>query len=167
MRRKVFHQQQTPGLRADLDIRRRNLLEDFEAVQPAKTSVGGQCQVPMPSFSQPMVQGAGNISTTEQFSPLLPSPQTVMSWPASSVWPESRPTVGWGDTGSLHQPGLFNGSSSTFLTQPMLSPIPQSSFGWDVGVPSYQPQPQPQMNGSPAYCFHCLQFGRVYNISPA
>ena len=67
----------------------------------------------MPSFSQPMVQGAGNISTTEQFSSLLPSPQTVMSWSASSVWPEARRMVGWG--GNLQQPGLFNGSSSTFL----------------------------------------------------
>lgn len=166
--------QQTPGLSPDLDnISRRNLMADFEAIQtlprghPAlstATSAGG-CQVPMPGFSQPMVQGAGNISNTEQFSSLLSSPQTVMSWPASSVWPEARPMMGLG--GNLHQPGLFNGSYSGLLTPPSLSPAPQSSFGWSVGVPSYQPQPHPvQLNGSPAYCFHCLQFGKVYNISP-
>ena len=86
----------------------------------------------MPSFSQPMVQGAGNISTTEQFFSLLPSPQTVMSWPASLVLPEARHMVGWG--GNLQQPGLFNGNSSTFLTPPTLSPIPQSSFGWSVNL---------------------------------
>ena len=76
-----------------------------------------------------------------------------------SVWTEARPMVGWG--GNLQQNGLF--SSSTLLTSPTL---PQSSFGWSVL--SYQPQPQPVYpNASSAYCFHCLQFGRVYNISPA
>ena len=141
------------------------MLADFEAVQsslkgpPAlftQTSAGGGCQVPMPGFSQPMIQGAGNTCNTEQFSSLFSCPQTVMSWPM----------MGWG--GNLHQPALFNGSSSSLLTPPTLSPIPKSSFGWSVGVPSYQPQPQPvELNGSPAYCLHCLQFCKVYNISPA
>ena len=163
--------QQTPDL---ANISRRNLMADFEAVQtlprrpPAlstATSAGG-CQVPLQGFSQPLVQGAGIISTTEQFPSLFSSPQAVMSWPASSVWPEARPMMGLG--GNLHQPGLFNGSYSGLLTPPSLSSAHQSSFGWSVGVPSYQPQPHPvQLNGSPAYCFHCLQFGRVDNISPA
>ena len=61
--------QQTPGLSPDLaNISRRNLMADFEAVQtlprghPALSIAIGGCQVPMPGFSQPMVQGAGNIS---------------------------------------------------------------------------------------------------------
>ena len=158
MRSKVF--QQTPGLSPDLDnIRRINLIAEFEAVQslpkgpPAlstATSADSGCHVPMPGFSQPMVQGAGNTSNSEQFSSLFSSPQTVMSWPTLSVWPEARPMMGWG--GNLHQPGLFNWSFSNLLTPPTLSPTTQSSFGRSLGAPSYQPQPHPvQLNGRPAY----------------
>ena len=109
------------------------MLSDFEAVRtlpggpPAlstTTSAGG-CQVPMPGFSQPMGQGVGNISN-------------IVSWPASSIWPEARTMMGWG--GNLPQPGLFNGSFSNLVTPPLLSPTTQSSFGRSVGVPLYQPQ---------------------------
>ena len=63
-------------------------MADFEAVQslpkgpPAlstATSAGSGCHVPMPGYSQTMVQGAGNTSNSNQFSSLLSSPQNIMS----------------------------------------------------------------------------------------
>ena len=169
---RIMQEMQTPRLSSAKDGLPRRKLEFEKSAIPKEPEPkedinnhfgGAGAVVPMPGFSQPLGQGVGNNSTTEQFSSLLSSPQTIMSWPASSVWPEARPMMGL--SGNLNQPGLFNGSYSGYLTPPSLSPIPQSR--WSVGFPSYQPQPQPvQLNGSPAYCFHCLQFGKVYNISP-
>ena len=72
--------QQTQGLIPDLyNIRKRNLLAVFEAARtlprglltPSTATSADGCQVPMPDLSQPMGQGVGNTSGTEQFSSLF------------------------------------------------------------------------------------------------
>ena len=79
--------------------------------------------------------------------------------------------------------GLCYGSNSGFSNQPSL-PSSQQTVQWVWNIPLYHqsqppvslsppqpvtpPQPQPELvPGMPAYCFHCLQFGTVFNIIPA
>ena len=71
--------------------------------------------------------------------------------------------------------GLCYGSNSGFSNQPSL-PSSQQTVQWVWNIPftlfPHQPvtppQPQPELvPGKPAYCFHCLQLGTVFNIIPA
>ena len=103
---------------------------------------------------------------------------------------DARPAGGmWGGQSTQ---GVCSGSDSGLLNQPSLPSTTQSCVGWNMSEPvlvyhqplqyPLQPQypplsipqsppllPQPQPvppGGRPAYCFHCLQYGAVYSISP-
>ena len=81
-------------------------------------------------------------------------------------WPEARPVLET-DKFTHHSSHLYCGSTSGFSNQPSLSPSSQYSVVWPVSVPVMSPQP-PMVSpgGSPAYCFHCMQFGSVFTVSP-
>ena len=87
---------------------------------------------------------------------------------ASTGWSEIRPMIGstW-DSNNFQPSGLPTWSTSGSLNSTALSPSSQPSV-WNVIVPQYQilPHPVPQ-GGSPAYCFHCMQYGAVSTIIPA
>ena len=149
--------------------------------QPA--SVSNQYPSPAtPSPSVPMPglgQGIGITSGSQKFSSLFSSPQSYVGnigggcsspqyFPASTSgpagWSEARPVIGnrWEDM-TLLPSGLPFGSTSGYPNLLALSPSPQSSIGF---VSSYQTPPQPPSpSGSPAYCFHCMQYGAVYTIN--
>jgi hypothetical protein len=71
----------------------------------------------------------------------------------STVWPDARTFSG----GLCGSPELYVGSSSNLNQHHSLSPSYQPSVGL---CQSNSPI------GRPAYCFHCLQYGSVYTISP-
>ena len=70
----------------------------------------------------------------------------------TTVWPDAGPWLG----GLCGSPRLSVGSSSSLNQHQLLSPMYQPSVGL------YQ---QSSPIGSPAFCFHCLQYGSVYTIS--
>ena len=76
---------------------------------------------------------------------------------ASPGWPEARPLL----DGKSDSPQLINVSTSGFQNLPSLSPSLQ--FGVNNALPVFQQQHPPV---TPAYCFHCLQFGSVFTINP-
>ena len=105
----------------------------------------------------------------------------------SMQWSEARPL------GGHSSQGLCSGSDSGLVNQPSLPSNTQSCMGWNTSEPVlvyHQPQyplhpqypplsipqpppilplPQPQPvppGGRPAYCFHCLQYGAVYSVTP-
>ena len=75
-------------------------------------------------------------------------------------WPEARPVL---EIGKFTH--LYCGSTSGFTNQPSLSPSSQYSVVWPVSVPVMNQQ-QPMVPPSPAYCFHCMQYGSVFTVSP-
>ena len=132
---------------------------------PAPTPTDG-CQVPMPGCSPSFLQVTGTPSSYNQDLMLSSNPQynrDSTTWPVG--WSEARPMMGYRWDGMPLLPsGLPIGSTSGTYNFLALSPSPQSSIG---SVPLYQPQPQPPSpGGSPAYCFHCMQYGAVFTIRP-
>ena len=126
---------------------------------PADHVYPDRCQMPMPgtpsSFNQNLM-----LSSSPQYS----TESTI--WPVG--WSEARPMMGYGWDGMQLLPsGLPIGSTSGTYNFLALPPSPQSSIG---SMPPYQPQPQPPSSGplpgSPAFCFHCLQYGAVFTINP-
>ena len=71
----------------------------------------------------------------------------------STVWPDAHPWLG----DLCGSPGLSIGSSSGLNQQQSQFPMYQPSVGL------YQPN---SPIGRPAFCFHCLQYGSVFTISP-
>ena len=125
-----------------------------------------RCQVPMPGCSPSFLQVTGTPSSYNQDLMLSSNPQynrDSTTWPVG--WSEARPMMGYRWDGMPLLPsGLPIGSTSGTYNFLALSPSPQSSIG---SVPLYQPQPQPPSpGGSPAYCFHCMQYGAVFTIRP-
>ena len=108
---------------------------------------------------QPQVQYNG-ITSSRFNSPMLssmPSPGVGgCGW--TPEWPDARPTMGY----SSWSPGSSYGSTSGFTQSPTLSPIPTP--GWNDATIMFQPNQHPA--GTPAYCFHCLQYGSVFTVSP-
>ena len=79
-------------------------------------------------------------------------------------WSEARPEMGkmW-EGMTLLPSGLPIGSTSGYPHLLALSPTPQSRVGF---VQSFQTPPQPPSpSGTPAYCFHCMQYGAVFTIN--
>ena len=73
------------------------------------------------------------------------------------------------DTGTYpHLSQMFYGSTSGTMPHSSLSPSYQSSVSQNEGLSMYKPQLVPPASpcGTPAYCFHCLQFGSVFTINP-
>ena len=124
-------------------------------------------QVPMPGYSQSLGQVAGISSGSNHNFTLSssPSPQYILGSTSGPVgWSEARPVIGnrWEDM-TLLPSGLPFGSTSGYPNLLALSPSPQSSIGF---VSSYQTPPQPHSpSRSPAYCFHCMQYGAVFTIN--
>ena len=83
-------------------------------------------------------------------------------------WPDARP-VGAFDSNRSQSSHPYFGSSSGSPYHTSLS----SSSQYGVGLPNtmlFQSQPNPAAPappvGTPAYCFHCLQYGSVFTIYP-
>ena len=71
--------------------------------------------------------------------------------------------TGWPEAGPMTPPNhLYYGSTSGSINPQSLS----SCSPYSVGVSVFQPNPPVPPTGSPAYCFHCLQFGSVFTVSP-
>ena len=105
-----------------------------------------QSRLPMLcSFSPPL---AGGLSTG-----------SGGGW--STGWPEARPVMELNF--SMPQSSfMYCGGNSTSMNQSSLSPSSQYITGCQEGMP--QP-PHSPTGGSPAYCYHCLQYGAVYTIN--
>ena len=139
---------------------------------PLTSVIGDACHVPMPGYSHTLGQGTESTSGPDITSSLCSSPQ-FLGRPMSVGWSEARPVPGYGWdqpavwNGTLPQPsfGLSSRSTSGYLKLSSLSPSLQFSNGWNTEVPTQQQQPLPVSPGSPAYCFHCLQYGTVFTIN--
>ena len=119
------------------------------------------CQVPMQGYNQTCGQVSGTTSGVNQTFSLSPSPQSYIGITlVQDVWPEARPRMGYSGLDGVTPSGLQFGSTSGSLYLQALSPSPQSSI-----VQQHQPQPLlPSASRSPAYCFHSMQYGAVFNI---
>ena len=93
------------------------------------------------------------------FPVLMPGQQAL---PFSSLTPgqNSHPQLGFIHEQAVQQTGITSGfdNFSTLYSSPV-------TFVGDVNSPSSQVYPFPQV-GLPAYCFHCLQFGKVFTLNP-
>ena len=96
------------------------------------------------SISPPLVGGYQGLSQ---------SPSCVVGG-VSTGWQNAHPILG----GLSDSPGLNIGSSSGLSQHQSLSPMYQPSVGLY--------QPTSPVGRPPAFCFHCLQYGSVYTISP-
>ena len=160
---------------------RKSLVSDFEQIgceamsefiSPAATlpqAPSSVSAVPEPhGYYQPPAPACGDGTTSTAYSlpmlcsisqPLVGGYQGLSQSPGcgvggvSTVWPEVHPWL----VGLSGSPGLSIGSSSGLNQQQSLSPMYQPSVG------QYQPN---SPSGRPAFCFHCLQYGSVYTISP-
>ena len=98
---------------------------------------------------------------------LVSSPMTCATtptWTGGGQVGEGLGT-GWPEAGPMTPPNhLYYGSTSGPMNPQTLSSISPYSLGVSVFQPN---PPQVPTIGSPAYCFHCLQFGRVFTVSPA
>ena len=89
---------------------------------------------------------------------------TTPTWTGGGQVGEGLGT-GWPEAGPMTPPNhLYYGSTSGPMNPQTLSSISPYSLGVSVFQPN---PPQVPTIGSPAYCFHCLQFGRVFTVSPA
>ena len=154
---------------------RKSLVSDFEqiggevgseSISPADTLPPApvtESAVPEPQgYYQPSAPVCGDGTTSNTYSlpmlcsisqPSVEGYQGLIGGVSTVVWPDAHPWLG-----SLRgSPGLSIGSSSGLNQQQSLSPMYQPSVGL------YQPN---SPIGRPAFCFHCLQYGSVYTISP-
>jgi hypothetical protein len=182
---------QTLGLSSGLEhLRRRNLVDSFVQCEdskmheePFKQQETSVTVVPLPlgtpqaavhlpgmigQVNQPLdgVNGtSSNLSNFPMlcsFSPPWASGCCVgpgSGW--STGWPEARPMVGL-NCNMPQSSHLYCGGTSTFNNQQSLSPSSQYIMGCQEGMS--QPPHTPTGN-SPAYCYHCLQYGAVYTIN--
>ena len=164
--------------RARLDPIRRKLHDDFQHLGstepsshtvmagPAVPTVPAPAQIPAPST--PLLC-AVTIPPAWQ-SPGSPpmACATAPTW--SGGYCEGEGTR-WPDAGlhsSTPSAHLYFGSTSGSSNPQTLSSSSQYSVGWPVDMSMFQPtlpQPTPP-SGSLAFCFHCLQFGKVFTVSP-
>ena len=84
---------------------------------------------------------------------------SVSGW--STGWPIARPMVGL-NCNKTQFSHVYCGGTSTFNNQQSLSPSYQCILGCQEGMS--QPPHTPTDN-SPAYCYHCLQYGAVYTMN--
>ena len=118
--------------------------------------------------NQPLVGVNGTSSTLSNF-PMLcsfspPWASGCCAGPGSgwsTGWPEARPMVGL-NCNMPQSSHLYCGGTSTFNNQQSLSPSSQYIMGCQEGMS--QP-PHTPTGSSPAYCYHCLQYGAVYTIN--
>ena len=118
------------------------------------------------SHGQPLGQWTGTNSTPTQYNLVSPAPESFTGTTIGTVgWSDARPMIGSSWDSTLFKPtGFQEWSNSTSSHIPALSPSTQSSV-WNLLVPPYQTQSTPVPNsGSPAYCFHCMQYGAVFQI---
>ena len=120
-----------------------------------------------PGCGQPLGLMAGTTSGSNLHSSLSPIHQSFTGTTSGTVrWSEARPMEGSSGNGNtIPTPGPVNWSTSGSLNLPALSPFSPPS-AWSAILPPYQPQPVPQVV-TPAYCFHCMQYGAVFTIIPA
>ena len=135
-------------------------------LMPGQTG-GIQPQTPAapPGCGQPSGHMAGITSGFNLSSTLSPIPESFNGTTSGTVgWSEARPMEGSTWNGNIFlPPGPWSTSGSMNLSA--LSPSSQPS-AWSTILPPYQPQHQPVPQvGSPAYCFHCMQYGAVFTIS--
>ena len=178
--------QQTPELSSGLEnpnLRKRNLLDSFAEYDDATgpnhpvpvvpLPVGTPQAVVQPSemigqVYQPLVGGYGTSSTQSKLPMLcsisppwasgLGTGGPVGGW--TTGWPEARPMMGL----NFNMPQssyVYCGGNSTSMNQTSLSPSSQYMPGCQEGMP----QPPHTPGGSPAFCYHCLQYGAVYTIN--
>ena len=156
---------------------RKCLVSDFEQIgsEAGSVSTSSAAPVTLPAvpepqgYYQPPAQVCGDGTTSNTYSlPMLCSisQPSVGGYQGLSQSPGygvgGVPTV-WVDAGlgSLcGSPGLSVGSSSSLNQHQLLSPMNQPSIGL------YQPNSPTGRLPPPAFCFHCLQYGSVYTISP-
>ena len=176
--------QQTPELSSGLEnpnLRKRNLLDSFAEYDDATGPNHPVPVVPLPvgtpqaavhpemigQVNQPLV-GVYGTSSTQSKLPMLCSISPpwasglgtgpVGGW--STGWPEARPMMGL----NFNMPQssyVYCGGNSTSMNQTSLSPSSQYMPGCQEGMP----QPPYTPGGSPAFCYHCLQYGAVYTIN--
>ena len=121
------------------------------------------------SHGQPLGQWTGTNSTPTQYNLLSPTPESFTGTTIGTVeWSDARPMTGSSWNSTLFKPtGFQEWSTSGSSHIPALSPSTQSSV-WNLLVPPYPTQSTPvPKSGSPAYCFHCMQYGAVFQIVPA
>ena len=162
--------------RARLDDVKRSLQEEFDhlgspAAATAPAALAEHVQAPP---APPVVQGNG-YSSSSIFPMLCSISQPWAGGPTGGVtstpstgWPEARPAFGL-ESSMSQSPHIYSGSSSGLSNQLSLSFSPQYGMGLHVPL-LFQPQPSPVVpptpGGRPAYCFHCLQYGSVFSITP-
>lgn len=138
------------------------------ALMPGQTC-GVQPHTPTaaPGCGQPLGLMAGTTSGSKLDSSLSPIHQSFNGTTSGTVrWSEARPMEGSSGNGNTFlTPGPVNWSTSGSLNLPALSLFSPPS-AWSAILPPYQPQPVPQVV-TPAYCFHCMQYGAVFTIIPA
>ena len=157
---------------------KRNLLDEFDQLGNVSHALPAAPAVPSPMAtpvhasspaSTPGVQSNGSSSSTTL--PMLCS--ITPPWTGGCVggvtstpgWPEAR-LDGSLDGNMLQASQLYCGSTSGLPYQLSLSSSPQYGMGLPVHVfQSQLPPAQPPPGGSPAYCFHRLQYGSVFNIT--
>ena len=83
----------------------------------------------------------------------------------SPGWSDARPFAQCGCGLTNYQPqGMFTGVSSGFTNPLSLCSGPQSCVSWSPPVNCPKTLPAISSVSMPAYCYGCLQFGRVYNM---
>jgi hypothetical protein len=169
---------------------KRNLSNEFEFLAGFRTVHDTGPSLPTPGIT-PSHGPALPVLMPGQvvhLQPLIPMPGWSEARPEGGIGGgQSFPGVNNGsDSGLLNQPSLpsMTHSSVGWKTsepvlvyhqpQYLLQQIPQSTPM--MPEPQYLPQPIHQFptplpesvtpGGRPAYCFHCLQYGAVYSISP-
>jgi hypothetical protein len=161
--------------RVKLDFIKRNLHDEFSNLG---SSALPTLAVPQPTtpLAPPTPPPSNGTTSSTPIIPMLCS-TTTPHWlggctggvTSSPGWPEARPLGGFDC--NLGQPShLFCGSTSGAFNQPSLSSTPQyvSTQVFQSQPPPTAPPPLPTLpGGRPAYCFHCLQYGSVFTITPA
>ena len=137
------------------------------ALMPGQTC-GVQPHTPAapPGCGQPLGLMVGTTSGSNLHSPIHQSFNGTTS--GTVRWFEARPMEGSSGNGNTFPtPGPVNWSTSGSLNLPALSLFSPPS-AWSAILPPYQPKPQPVPQVvTPAYCFHCMQYGAVFTIIPA
>ena len=139
----------------------------YHHVPPPPPAPPDYQQLQTPQNSQSFGHMTGISSGSNPNFTLSSSPQSFLGSTSGPVWwPEARPVMRnsrW-EGMTLLQSGLQSGSTSGHLNSLALSPSPQSSIGFVSPYHQTPPQP-PSPSGSPAYCFHCMQYGAVFTIN--
>ena len=150
-------------------LSKKNLLSEFELLH--ERSVPGL-------DAHPSVPAPSNLPALAPQLTTVPPPGSY-TLPPSWGSPGSPPMIcattptwtgcgfvggtGWPEAGPMTPPNhLYYGSTSGSINPQSLS----SCSPYSVGVSVFQPNPPVPPTGSPAYCFHCLQFGSVFTVSP-